>query len=241
MNNQPQTSIPAHSFSPGSAAAIGLANCHSCGQLSPHLITHCPRCHARLHLRTPYSLQKTLAFLLTALIFYIPANLFPIMTSEQLGVIEATTIIGGIIVLWEMGSYPIAVVVFVASVLVPIVKFIILFWLCYCAKFGSPMSAKELSVLYRTTEFIGRWSMVDVFVVAVLVALIQLGTLLNVQPGIAAITFAMMVILTIIAAQMFDPRLLWDRLLVAPDNQQNAQQNKQQNNQQSDQQENKEH
>jgi len=202
-------------YSPGSAAAIGLANCHSCGKLSPYQLGHCPRCHGALNLRTPHSIQKTLAFLITALLFYIPANIFPIMTSEQLGVVEATTIIGGIIVLWEMGSYPIAVVVFVASVLVPIVKFIILFWLCYCTKFGSPMSAKELSVLYRTTEFIGRWSMVDVFVVAVLVALIQLGTLLNVQPGIAAVTFAMMVILTIVAAEMFDPRLLWDRLVTS--------------------------
>lgn len=196
---------------------MGLANCHSCGKLSSHLVERCPRCHAALHLRTPHSIQKTLALLITALIFYIPANLFPIMVSEQLGVIEATTIIGGIIVLWEMGSQPIAIVVFVASVVVPITKFIILFWLCYCAKFGSAVSPKELSSLYRVTEFIGRWSMVDVFVVAVLVALIQLGTVLNVQPGVAALTFAMMVILTIVAAEIFDPRLLWDRLTIRTD------------------------
>lgn len=199
-------------YSPGSAALQGLASCHSCGQLSDIAIKQCARCHAPLHLRKPYSIQKTLALLLTALMFYIPANLFPIMINEQMGHIEATTIIGGVIELWEMGSQPIALVIFVASVLVPIAKFITLFWLCYSVHFSPVINARERTYLYRITEFIGRWSMVDVFVLAVLVALIQLGTVLNVQPGIAALTFATAVILTMMAAMSFDPRLLWDKL-----------------------------
>lgn len=202
-------------YSPGSAASQGLASCHSCGLLSAVAAKHCPRCHAPLYLRKPNSIQKTLALLFTALMFYIPANLFPIMTTEQLGIAEPATIVGGIIVLWEMGSYPIAIIVFVASVMVPILKFIILFWLCYCVHFSPNINALERTFLYRATEFIGRWSMVDVFVVAILVALIQLGTVLNVTPGIAALTFAAAVILTMIAAMAFDPRLLWDKIVLS--------------------------
>ena len=199
-------------YSSGSAASLGLASCHRCGKLSDIALKRCGRCHSTLRLRIPNSIQKTLALLITGLIFFIPANLFPIMHSEQLGVIEAATIVGGVIILWEQGSYPIAIVVFVASVIVPIVKFIILFWLCYSVHFNPSVSSRERTVLYRVTEFIGRWSMVDVFVVAILVALIQLGGVLNVRPGLAALTFACAVIFTMFAAMCFDPRLLWDKL-----------------------------
>ena len=199
-------------YSSDSAAEQGLASCQSCGKLSTVSNKFCRRCRAPLHLRKPYNIQKTLALLITALMFYIPANLYPIMATEQLGMIESANIVEGVIALWEMGWQPIAMVVFIASVIVPVTKFIILFWLCYSVRFNTHIDAAERAVLYRITEFIGRWSMVDVFVVAILVALIQLGSLLNVRPGIAALTFAISVVLTMIAAMTFDPRLLWDKL-----------------------------
>lgn len=180
-------------------------------------LTVCPRCNARLSTRRTHSLQITLALLITAFLLYIPANLLPMMVTEKLGQVEYNTILGGIIVLWEEGSQPIAIVVFVASVLVPILKFIILFYLCFCAMMQGAISAKTRVNLYRLTEFIGRWSMVDIFVVAVLVALIQLDHLLNVQPGNGTIAFAAVVILTMFAANSFDPRLLWDKPLKRDD------------------------
>ncbi|MDP2561440.1 paraquat-inducible protein A [Psychrobium sp. 1_MG-2023] len=197
-------------YSEGSAASQGLANCPSCNLLSDACLEHCPRCQAPLSLRKPYSLQVTLSLLITALLLYIPANFLPIMVTEKLGQIEYNTILGGIIVLWKEGSQPIAIVVFIASVLVPIIKFIILFSLCFSIYFPQMLSENRRVKLYRLTEFIGRWSMVDIFVVAILVALIQLDHLLNVQPGLGAVAFAAVVIVTIFAANAFDPRILWD-------------------------------
>lgn len=193
-----------------SAASKGLANCHSCSLVSPVELGTCPRCQTELHLRKPNNLQVTLAYLVTALLLYIPANLWPMMVTEKLGQVEHNTIVGGIIVLWKDGSEPIAIVVFVASVLVPIIKFIILFLLCFSVYFSGMLCPAKRLKLYRMTELIGRWSMVDIFVVAILVALIQLDHLLNVQPGTGTIAFAGSVILTMIAAKSFDPRVLWD-------------------------------
>lgn len=201
-------------YSENSAAANGLINCTECGLVAENTLTICPRCNARLDVRRKHSLQVTFALLVTALVLYIPANLLPMMVTEKLGEVEYNTILGGIIVLWQEGSQPIAIVVFVASVLVPVLKFIILFYLCYCAARQGDISAKTRVNLYRLTEFIGRWSMVDIFVVAVLVALIQLDHLLNVQPGNGTIAFAAVVILTMFAANAFDPRILWDKPLL---------------------------
>lgn len=193
-----------------SAAAKGLANCHACSLVSPIEAGYCPRCNTKLNLRKPMNLQLTLAYLITALLLYIPANLWPMMVTEKLGQIEYNTILGGIILLWEEGSEPIAIIVFVASVLVPIIKFIILIML-YCSVYFTTLLCPQKRLrLYRLTELIGRWSMVDIFVVAILVALIQLDHLLNVQPGSATIAFAAVVILTIMSAKSFDPRVLWD-------------------------------
>ena len=199
-------------FSKDSAASFGLANCLGCGLVSPVKIQQCPRCHAALNLRKPRSLQLSFALLVTALIIFIPANIIPIMITEKLTKVEHLTIIGGIIELWEDGSQPIAVVVFVASVLVPIIKFIILFLLYFSVKFAPGMSVSKRIKLYRLTHFIGRWSMVDIFVMAVLVALIQMDHFLSVLPGGGAIAFAAVIILTIFAANSFDPRILWDNL-----------------------------
>jgi paraquat-inducible protein A len=193
-----------------SAASKGLANCHSCSLVSPISEENCPRCQTTLHLRKPLNLQLTMAYLVTALLLYIPANLWPMMVTEKLGKVEYNTILGGIVLLWQEGSQPIAIIVFIASVLVPIIKFIILFMLCFSVYFSQVFCPSKRLKLYRLTEFIGRWSMVDIFVVAILVALIQLDHLLNVQPGSGTIAFAAVIILTIMSAKSFDPRILWD-------------------------------
>ena len=158
------------------------------------------------------SLARTVALVITAAILYVPANVLPIMTTEQLGRASDSTIMGGVVLLWHHGSYPIASVIFIASVLVPLSKLFILLALCWSVARGDATRPRERTVLYRVTEFVGRWSMVDVFVVAILVALIQLGGLLSIRPGVAAVAFSGVVIVTILAAESFDPRLIWDRL-----------------------------
>lgn len=155
------------------------------------------------------SIQATWALLLTSVLLYIPANLLPIMHTTVLGVDETSTILGGVIVLWKMGSYPIAVIIFIASVLVPVAKMVILCWLNYSVQTHQAHAISERIFWYRMTEFVGRWSMIDVFVVAVLVSLIQLGNIMNVLPGHAALAFCGVVICTMLAAMSFDSRLIW--------------------------------
>ena len=195
-----------------SAAARGLACCHVCYYVGPKTQHSCPRCGSGLHLRVPDSLQRTLALLITAVILYIPANVLPIMTTSQLGRSTDSTILGGVILLIDMGSYPVAAVIFIASVLVPVGKFIAIAWLCWSVARRHQSSHRQRTVLYRATEFIGRWSMTDVFVVMILVALIHLGGLMRITPGTAAIAFGGVVIVTMLAAESFDPRLIWDQL-----------------------------
>ena len=194
-----------------SAAARGIAGCHVCGKATPVALNRCPRCHAKLHLRVPDSLQRTVALLITAVILYVPANVLPIMTTEQLGESIESTILGGVVLLVEHGSYPIAAVIFIASVLVPISKMLALAWLCLSIARRHESWHRQRTVLYRATEFIGRWSMVDVFVVTVLVALIHFGGLMQIRAGPAAIAFGGVVIVTMLAAESFDPRLMWDQ------------------------------
>jgi paraquat-inducible protein A len=197
-------------FPENTAAAEGLACCHICYKLAPESGHSCPRCGSALHLRAPNSLQRTVALLITASILYIPANVLPIMTTEQLGRSIDSTILGGVILLMDMGSYPIAAVIFIASVLIPLGKLIMMFCLCWGVHRNHLTSRRQRTSLYRITEFIGRWSMIDVFVVTVLVALIHLGGLLTITAGPAAIAFGGVVIVTMLAAESFDPRLIWD-------------------------------
>lgn len=199
-------------FPAGSAAAQGLTCCHVCRKLAPASLERCPRCRAALHLRLPESIQRSVALLITAVILYIPANVLPIMTTDQLGRSIDSTIMGGVVLLVEMDSYPVAAVIFVASVLVPLGKLIALSWLCWSIVRRNPASHRERTVLYRATELIGRWSMVDVFVVTILVALIHLGGVLSISAGPASLAFGGVVITTMLAAMSFDPRLIWDRL-----------------------------
>lgn len=173
--------------------------------------TECGRCHSNIHARIPHSIQRTIALCVAALILYVPANLLPIMITSQLGRTLESTIIGGVLHLWELGSYPVALVILVASVLIPIGKLASLGLLCWAVIRGGATTARQRTTLYRITELVGKWSMVDVFVVAVLVALIQMGGVMAVRPGTAALAFAGVVITTMLAAESFDPRLIWDQ------------------------------
>jgi paraquat-inducible protein A len=194
------------------AANRGLASCHVCYKLAPATEHKCTRCGSTMHLRKSDSIQRTLALLVTACLLYIPANLYPIMYTDQLGSTEASTIMGGVILLIELGSAPIAMVIFIFSVMVPSGKLMAMFYLVWTVKRHSPLDPRQRSIMYRVTEFIGKWSMVDVFVVSILVALVHLGGLLVIRPGVAALSFAGVVIVTMIAAESFDSRLIWDNM-----------------------------
>ena len=193
-----------------SASVKNVQGCHVCLTLNAFSNSHCESCGSKLHSRIKHSLQNTLALLITSIVLYIPANVLPIMYTNVLGQKTANTILGGVITLWQSGSYPIAMVIFVASVLVPIGKIIALFWLCIGVATSKIRSHEKSHQLYRITEFIGRWSMVDVFVVAILVALIQMGNVMSIFPGVAVIAFGAMVVVTMVAAITFDSRLIWD-------------------------------
>lgn len=170
----------------------------------------CQRCGVALHLRKKHSLQRTLALVITAILLYVPANVLPIMTTTVLGSSSSNTIMGGVMVFLSHGDIPFALVIFVASVVVPVAKLFALSWLCFSVAGAHQKRPGKRAVLFRMTELIGRWSMVDVFVVAILVALVQLGNVMTIQPGPAAIAFAGVVIVTMFAAMSFDPRLIWD-------------------------------
>lgn len=177
---------------------------------------HCPRCHSRLHLRKPHSLHRTLALVSAAIAFYIPAMVLPVMDVQGIGASTAggspggSTILGGVVTFWKTGSYPVAIIIFTASVLIPILKILALLWLCAATAGRAHGTARSHTMAYHITELIGRWSMVDVFVVAILVCLVRLGVLMTITPGPAALSFAGVVILTMLAAMSFDPRLVWD-------------------------------
>lgn len=190
----------------------GLASCHTCEKVSPITAGVCPRCGGHLHLRKADSINRTMALMIAAAILYVPANLLPILKIRELGIPREKTIISGLVEFWQMGSYPIAIVIFTASILIPLLKICSLLWLCGAAKGKIPYSAKMLGKVYWVTELLGRWSMVDIFVVAILVAMVQLGNYMTVTPGSGALAFACVVILTMFAAMSFDPRMLWDQL-----------------------------
>lgn len=194
------------------ALQCGLAVCHTCLALNVVNSKHCSRCGSSVHSRIPDSIQRTLALLIAASVLYIPANVLPIMTTEQFGQSMDSTIIGGVILLWKMESYPVALVILIASVFVPIGKILSIAALSWTVAREQITSQRQRTILYRITELIGKWSMVDVFVVAILVALIQITGIIVIRPGSAALAFAGMVILTMFAAESFDPRLIWDRV-----------------------------
>jgi paraquat-inducible protein A len=167
----------------------------------------CRRCRHKIYHEKERSYQRSWAFLITAMILYIPANLYPILITSQFGKQEENTIIGGVITLWEHGSYPIALIILFASVFVPIVKFIMLLYLLISVKLQTTASKVDKHKLFYITEIIGPWSMVDVFVVAILATLVQY-TYVKIIPGLASTSFALMVIFTMLAAHSFDTRMI---------------------------------
>ena len=194
------------------AADRGLAGCHTCGKVSLVQLERCPRCGTHLHLRKPGSIEGTLALMAAAAALYIPSHLLPIMTVMELGKVTHHTIIGGMMSFWESGAYPIAIVIFTASILIPLLKITALLWLCAAATGKAHPSPDALGRVYLVTELLGRWSMIDIFVVGIMVSVVQLGNYMTVTPGPGALAFAGVVVLTMLAAMRFEPRLLWDRL-----------------------------
>lgn len=195
-------------FAPDSAAARGLALCHVCYLATPVSAGRCPRCDSRLHLRLRESLQRTWALTIAAVVLYFPANLLPVLRVESFAGDRQNTIVGGVIEFWQHGDYPVALIIFGASVVIPVLKIIAIAALCWASRTGR--QPRRMTRIYRITEFVGRWSMVDVFVVAILVAVVQLGSTISIHPGAGALSFAAVVILTMFAAMSFDPRLIWD-------------------------------
>jgi paraquat-inducible protein A len=198
------------------AADMDLFSCHTCHLLcrepatAGHHRLHCPRCGAVLHRRKPNSLARTWALVLAAFVFYIPANLLPITKVTSLGAVQSDTIISGVIYFIHSGMWPIALVIFVASVAVPLLKLLILTFLLISVQRKSTWRPRDRTQLYRITEAVGRWSMVDIYVVTILVALVNLGALATIEAGPGAAFFAAVVVITMIAAMSFDPRLIWD-------------------------------
>ena len=195
-----------------SALSRGLVSCHVCGLLSRlnGSAAHCPRCSARLHARKPDSLSRTWALVVLAYVLYIPANILPILESRALLTTESNTIMSGIVLFWESGSWLIAALVFIASIVVPMTKLLALTWLLVSVQMKSRARPYQRTQLYRMVEFIGRWSMLDIYVVALTVTLVQVGTLATIEVGPAALAFGTVVVVTMIAAHTFDPRLIWD-------------------------------
>jgi paraquat-inducible protein A len=185
--------------------------CDTCGLVSrsaPGM--RCSRCGFRLRVRKPGSIARTWAFSIAAMVLYIPANVYPVLTVVQLGSSQPSTILGGVKELLDLGMWPLAALVFFASVAVPVLKLIGLGILLISTHSGSGWALHDRTVLYRIVDAIGRWSMIDIFMESILVALVQFGKLASVYPGPGAIAFAAVVILTMLAARSFDPRLMWD-------------------------------
>ena len=195
------------------AADRGLAGCRTCGLMSPMAKqSKCPRCHSRLYYRKPDSVENTLALVAGSIALFIPSQLLPMITVTEFGVAVDKTIIAGMTAFWLEGAYPIALVIFCASILIPILKVGALLWLCAAAKGLIHPSPGMLTKIYHITELLGRWSMIDIFVVGILVSLVQFGNYTSIVPGPGALAFGTVVMLTMFAAMNFDPRLLWDRL-----------------------------
>jgi paraquat-inducible protein A len=199
-----------------SAARASLVRCPGCDKLHPaeHTPpgTPCGRCGAAVHGRKPDSLQRTWALVLGAALLYIPSNLYPVMKISQLGKVETDTIISGVIALFRAGWYPVAVAILFASIVVPCLKILSLTYLLIAVQRRSSWSPATRTKMYRIVEGIGRWSMLDMFTTSLLVALVQLGNVMTIEPGVGATCFAGVVILTMFGAMSFDPRLIWDSL-----------------------------
>lgn len=189
---------------------IGCDTCSLVSRAAPGL--RCPRCGFRLHDRKPNSIARSWAYLIAAMILYVPANFYPVLTVVRLGAGQPSTILGGVRELLDVGMWPLAALVFFASVAVPVLKIIGLCTLLVSTQVRTTRRLNDRTVLYRILDAIGRWSMIDIFMESILVALVQFGTVASVYPGAGAVAFAGNVILTMLAARSFDPRLMWDNV-----------------------------
>lgn len=195
---------------PLTARAAGLVACTQCGRVHDTDAVECLRCGSVLQSRDTTSLQRVMAWWIAGLIMYIPANLYPMLSTTSLGKDTGNTIIGGVIELMHHGAYGVGGIVFLASVIVPVGKFLVIAYLALSVHRPGTLDNHGRQHLFEVVEFIGRWSMLDVFVVAILTALVQFNIVLSIHPGIAAISFALSVAFTMLSAQSFDPRLIWD-------------------------------
>jgi paraquat-inducible protein A len=170
----------------------------------------CPRCGGKVRRRKPQSIQRTWALVFAATVFYLPANLYPVLIVDMLGNSEPDTILSGVVALMEAGMWEVAALIFFASITVPVLKLVGLSFLLISVQRRSRWRTRERTRLYRLIEGIGRWSMIDMFMVSIVAALVQLGAVATINPGTGAVCFATVVVITIFAASSFDPRLIWD-------------------------------
>ena len=203
MTSQPLTGT--------SADIVGCDGCGLTHRASPNEHgMRCRRCGLPLHFRKPDSLNRTWALLIASYILIIPANLLPVMKSSTLAGTENDTIIGGVVYLWESGSEVLGAILFIASIVIPLSKLLALTYLLVSVHRRSRWNPKRRTQLYRVLEAVGRWSMIDVYVASMLTALVQFGNLMSINVGAGAIAFGAVVVLTMIAAECFDPRLIWE-------------------------------
>ncbi|MBI5485116.1 MAG: paraquat-inducible protein A [Deltaproteobacteria bacterium] len=198
------------------AAALGLCSCQACGLVSRpadiHETARCPRCNARVSIRKPDSIRRCWALVIAAYILYLPANLLTIMETGSLIDYRQDTIMSGVVHLWKSGSWGISAIVFIASIVVPLFKLMALTFLLVTVQLRTTWWPVQRAKLYRMVELVGRWSMLDIYVVTILAALVQMSSLATVRAGSGAIAFGSVVVLTMFAAMEFDPRLIWDPL-----------------------------
>ena len=192
----------------------GLQSCEGCGLLSRpapgEAEGHCPRCGEELTFRKHDSLQRTWAFVIAAAVCYIPANILPVLTTFTASGAESDTILQGVVLLWSPTGWPLSLIVLIASIIIPSAKIMALVYLLVSVQRGSIKNNEQRVRLYRMVEFIGRWSMVDVFVDTFTASLVQLQPVMSVAPGPGLFFFAAVVVLTMLAVESFDPRLIWD-------------------------------
>lgn len=191
------------------AHELGIVGCNFCGAANEPDVKHCRRCHHRLHPISMVSLDYTWAWLITSVLLYIPANTYPMMFNTYFGAAHGHTIAQGVILFFESGDYFVATVIMVASLMIPSLKLVATTYIALSVRFHWSSSRESRVLMYEVIEFIGRWSMIDVFVVTLMVALVQFGSIVTVEPGPAAICFALSVIFAMLAAHSFDTKLLW--------------------------------
>jgi paraquat-inducible protein A len=208
---------PMHRVEPSRRFLAGAVGCETCGLVSApgpgaehDHASHCPRCDSVLHARKPDSIARTWALVIAAAVLYVPANYYPVLTVMQLGAGAPSTIIGGVEELISSGMYPLAALVFFASIAVPMLKLVGLSVMLIATQARRSGRLRDRTRLSFIVRGIGRWSMIDIFMESLLGALVRFGTIVTIEPGVGAVAFCAVVILTMFAAEMFDPRLMWD-------------------------------